>query len=345
MLTSEKIFELEKKIENHSKNAEDYFLLGREYLSCGDYHKLLALYDKLLNISLPPIDEARVYYEMGEALSLDSEIDKAITSYKNSLLLLGNMDDSIEVLDLKGLNKYNLYLLSADDRYAKEAIDIFKRLIENFDSIEKLLMTCSYLADIFYRLGDYDNALHYYSLALKDSDDNQKFWIFSGIAATYSKKNNIDEAILYFNKALSHADTNSPVSQLYYDMGMMYFDANMLDDSYNAFQMALKSKDKETVLKNNIEYEIEILWHMLSIAYEMNEFINITCHFEKLKNLINSDHHYYANTHLKLGHYFFMKGENTKAIDHYNNVLSGPMATKEEIKIAKDCLKKIPFDA
>jgi tetratricopeptide (TPR) repeat protein len=297
---------------------------------------------------LLPIDEARVYYEMGEAYSLDNKIDKAITSYKNSLFILGGMDDSIEVLDLRGLNKYNLFLLSADeagDRYAKEAICIFKRLIENFGSIEKPLMTCSYLADIFYRIGDYDNALHYYSLALEDSDDIQKFWVFSGITAIYSKKNNIDEAILYFNKALSHADINSPVSQLYYDMGMMYFDANMLDDSYNAFQMALKSKDKETVLKKNIEYEIEILWHMLSIAYETNEFINITCHFEKLKSLINSDHHYYANTHLKLGHYFFMKGENTKAIDHYNNVLSAPMAAKEEIKIAKDCLKKIPFDA
>ena len=349
-IKNKRIKELEDIIYKGSKNVEDYFLLGNQYLDCGDFDKLLSLYDNLLKLTLIPIDKAQAYYERGEAYNFNNEPDKAKTSYEKSYQLLQEIDDSIKAVDLRGLNKYNLFILLPESdigyQYAKEAIGFFKILIEKYNVNEKLFMTYSYLADIFYRLGEYDNALHYYTLALEDSEDTQNIsvWVLSGIATVYGKKNNIEKAIQFFNEALSKADIDTPVSRIYFDMGMMYFTANMFDNAYNPFQDALKSKNKDPRLKNNIEYEVEILWHIGSIAYETDKYVDIIKVFGKILDIINSNHHYYANSHLILGHYYCMIGNNAQAIEHYNTVLIAPIATKDDINMAKDCLKQIPLD-
>lgn len=331
------------------KEVEDYFLLGNRYLSAGDYNKLISLYDDLLKLELTPIDKSRTYYERGEAYTFANEHEKAKISYEKSLLLLKEVDDSIDTLDLKGLNNYNLFILSSEGetgyRHAKEAIVFFKQLVNQFEVNEKIYMTYSYMADIFYRLGEYDNALHYYTLAREESGGTQNIvWVLSGMAATYGKKNSLKEATLLFNEALSKADVHTPVSRIYFDMGEMYFGAKMFDDAYNSFQKAIESKNKDPRLKNNIEYEVEILWYIGTIAYETEKHDKMKA-FEKILNMINNKHHFYANSHLTLGHFYIMNGNNARAIEHYNNVLLATIATKDEVEMAKDCLKQIPLNA
>lgn len=347
---TEKIKKFEDRIFKGSQDVEDYFFLANQYLDCGDFDKVLSLYDSLLKLTLTPIDKARAYYEKGEAYNLNNEQYKAKVSYEKSLQLLQEIDDNLEATDLKGLNKYNLFILSSESdigyQYANEAIAFFKLLIEKYDVNEKLFMTYSYVADIYCRLGEYDNSLYYHTLALDNTGDTQNsVWVLSGIAAVYGKKNDIGKATKFFKEALSKADFDTPVSRIYFDMGMMYYNANMFDNAYSSMQKALKRIDKDLRLKNNIEYKIEILWHLGSIAYEIEKHSDIIEVYGEILSIINSNHHYYANSHLTLGHYYSMSGDNARAIEYYNNVLIAPMATIDEINMAKACLKRIPLDA
>jgi tetratricopeptide (TPR) repeat protein len=176
------------------------------------------------------------------------------------------------------------------------------------------------------------------------SDDSDKIWILTGIASIYSDKKEYDRALHFFREALQLAQiTKTPASKIHHDMGVLFFEENRLYDATNEFQEALRVKDKEILLRDNPSYEISILWHLSSIAYGMRDYENMIIYLRKVSNLIDNNNYYYANTHLKLGHYYSWKGAYEKAREHYNQVLIAPKAGYEEVEMAKTCLSQLPL--
>lgn len=82
-----------------------------------------------------------------------------------------------------------------------------KSIVQNYGSSETGEQAKIYLADCYYYLGDYDNALKYF----KDYDGSDKFLqasAYAGIAEVYELRNDYSEAAEYYDRAASTDSKN-----------------------------------------------------------------------------------------------------------------------------------------
>ncbi|MCP4112984.1 MAG: tetratricopeptide repeat protein [Desulfobacteraceae bacterium] len=213
--------ELEEMIHKGSDDINDYFALGVLYLENGNFEKLLSLYDDAARLQLTNLDHTRILHEKGKALQMLNKEQDAAALFHKSLRLLRSEKDSVDSLDLKALNLYNLFLHSQssdeDRNYAFEASECFKKLIKEYNIPEEGYSVYSHLADIYTKLGEYEDALNYYNKAIELSAEKSDIvWLTSGIADVYAMKGDYRQAAGYFNKALSKAGKNFPTSKIYF---------------------------------------------------------------------------------------------------------------------------------
>ena len=342
-----RITELEEKISQGSTNINEYIELGSLYVENGQHDNFLKLSNQIEKFQLSKWETAILHYDKGEALKLSNRIEEALSSFKKSLEVTPQKDDSADALSLEGLNHYNLFLLLQDSKeshqHAQDAIRCFELLVKKYPSYEDKHRIYSYLADTYEKLGEYEPSLHYYNLALEISSNNYELvWALIGMATTYGMAKKYEESEEYFSKALLKANKSVPTSKIYYEQGEMYFESNDLTKAAKAFQNALKYQKDDPRLKDNQEYEIDIFWHLGTIAYELNKEKDVIKYFEKVLGSIDNSHYYYANSHLSLGHFYRMREDYIRARKHYHKVLTAPHAADEEIKMAKEWLAKLP---
>jgi tetratricopeptide (TPR) repeat protein len=347
MKVIERIIELEEKINQGSTNVAEYIELSSLYIESGQHDNFLKLSNQLEKFPLSKWETAILHYDKGEALQLSNRMEEALSSFKKSLQAIPPKDDSADTLSLKGLNHYNLFLLLQDSKesrqHAQDAIRCFELLIKKYPNYEDKHRIYSYLADTYEKLGKYEPSLHYNNLALEISSNNYELvWALIGMATTYGMAKKYRESEEYFNKALRKANKSVPTSKIYYEQGKMYFEGNDLTKAAKAYRNALKYKKDDPKLKDNQEYEIDIFWHLGTIAYELDNEKDIVKYFEKVLECIDNSHYYYANSHLSLGHFYTVKKDYITARKHYYKVLIAPHAADEEIKMAKEWLAKLP---
>jgi tetratricopeptide (TPR) repeat protein len=343
----ERITELEEKINQGSTNVDEYIELGSLYIESGQHSNFLKLHKKTEKLPLSKLEMAVLHYDKGEALKLSNRIEESSSSFKKSLQAIPPKDDSADALSLKGLNHHNLFLILQDSKeshqHAKDAIRCFELLVKQYPNYEDKHRIYLYLADTHEKLGEYESSLHYNNLALEISSNNYELvWALTGMATTYGMAKKYRESEDYFTKALRKANKSVPTSKIYYEQGKVYFEGNDLTKADKAFRNALKYKKDHPELKDNQEYEIDILWHLGTIAYELDNEKDIIKYFEKVLECIDNSHYYYANSHLSLGHFFMMKKDYIKARKHYSKVLTAPHAADGEIKMAKEWLAELP---
>lgn len=342
--------ELEELIHKDLASIDDYFELGNIYLRHGYYHKLIEIYGKLLMKPLSYMNMARVYHEEGEAFLRQSKLEESKILFHKSLQSLISCGYSYESIFCRGLNNYNLFKYATDlepaENYANEALKYFKLLLANFPNDQDNHMIFSYIADIYLTLGDHKDALTFYKKALElEPTDREKAWIFAGIASVYLQKKEYDKSLNYFNEALRKAEiSKEPASRIYFDIGILFFEQDQLNNAKNAFLEALGSKDTDHFLKQDILYDADILWHLATIAYRTQDFENAFKYCVKVLELIDDSHCYYADTHLMLGHYYSWTDDYEKASEHYNQVIVAPIADSDAREMAKSCLSQLHLD-
>ena len=108
-------------------------------------------------------------------------------------------------------------------------------------------------------------------------------------------------------------------------MGKMYFDANRLPEAEKAFRDALEFKGDDPRLKENQEYEVDIVWHLGAISYGLNNYDDMTIYLNNVLEKINDKHPYYSNSYLTLGHYYLM-------IDNFEESGSGEQRIPETVR-------------
>jgi len=342
--------ELEERITKGSDKVDDYFNLGKLYLDNCQYAELLKIYDHLEKLSLSENEFARLYYEKGEALESLNRVEEAIGSYRKSLQHISSKDDSDRSLFLKGLNHYNLFLLLVDpddgQRHGKEAIKAFNIILERYPNFEDKYALYSYLGDTLGRLGEYKDALSFYSHALElSSDTAERVGALTGLGTIHGLEKKVKKAEKYFNKALQEANESIPTSKIHYQKGKMFFGSNYFSEANRELQAALEHVNNDPRLRNNQEYEIDMLWHLGTIAYELKKDETVKTHLNKVLELADKTHYYYANSNLTLGHVYLFEEDYFRAREHYNNVLLAPRAFEEERDMAKKCLAQIPLDS
>lgn len=350
MKTSEREAELQASISKGGANVQDYFDLGTIYLRSGRYDELLDLYLKMENEPLSAVELARLHHEKGEALLSSGRTDESIMSFTYSLQLLVSCEENYECLLWKGLGYYRLFLLSENEDARKSragrALDLLNSVLDMTTEDEDKIKMYSCIANIHFNIGDYHRALDVYNNALRLSrNPSDMTWTLSAIGAIYGRMNDVSAAVTYLRKALVVAGDMIPASKLYYDLAVVYFENNDLDNAREAFLEALRNKAYDPSLMNNTEYEISILWHLGRIFYETKDDARTIEYLLQVVRKIDKDHYYYANTNLTLAHYYLEKGDYLNAREHYMSVISAPRASDEDVKSAKKWLAQLPLNS
>lgn len=239
---------------------------------------------------------------------------------KADLLVSGSADQhlSIEILILKGVNKFN----AAD---YEQAIDYFYQALDRseqvHDSIQEAKANYN-LGKVYNELEEYDESISFFEKSLKTSqtlkDSALVAKIFQNIAISYQNKKDISNALKYNEKANKLAvlikDTVM-IIDVTNNFGTIAYDQQKLDESLSFYRKALDLyrviNDKHGIAfaYNNIglvyldkkEYEKSLNYFNKSLAlateldlldFKGDIYGNLTIYYEQIKDYKKAYYYY-----------------------------------------------------
>jgi tetratricopeptide (TPR) repeat protein len=337
---------LESRIENGSRNAEDYLSLGKVYLDRGDYDKLLELYARTSTLPLSDEERAIILYEKGQAYRLSGKKEDAISCCEEYLELFGNEKDDL-LLAMSGLNYYNLSLLSLyqldqeekSSEYAKRALEAFETLLQKYPDYEEKTMVYAHISELYGRFEEYGKAIDSCKKAIETARNGEERMDSLLILGSINMgKENYQEAEEAYRQAFMLAKEEKDLSRIYFEYGKMCFVSNRIQDAIEAFNNAMKFMKSDPLIRDDKGYAADILWYLGSLYFEKQEYDRAMEYMERTLECIEENHVYKCNIYITLGHCYFAKGDYTMAQGYYNNTLLSPLATKEEIDMANESL-------
>lgn len=183
-------------------------LCGRIYYIAQDYEKAESYYDKVTN---------------------QSELsDEDITYYAMSTWLLGKREKSVGICKTglardprrSGWNRIAFYNYT-DLKQSTEALDYADRLFNKSDSAHFIGEDYVYYGTALQQAERWDDAIKAYDQAIELSEGNEKqiAIINKNLSDVYLKKDDFDNAILYFKKSF---DNNEPTMDNLDNLGTLY---------------------------------------------------------------------------------------------------------------------------
>jgi len=346
MSETHEIRHFEEMIRKGTDDINCYFKLASLYFDKGKYEEVLSLYNGLSEKKLTIIEQGRVLYEKGVACQILNRIEDALSFFRISLKKIQKVKDSIEALDIKGLNFYSIFNLSQSEeekiRYATKALDCFNKLKTQFKVREEDYSVNSYLAGIYEKIGQYDNSLNLYNEIIESSTDlHDRVWAMVGAASIYELKGDYQNSLTCLIDALKRAGNTVPTSKIYFDLGKLHFTTKVYEAAKEAFQNALFKMKEEILLKDNEEYKIDISWYLGSIAYNLGENEDFISYFTDLLRKIGTNHFYYPNINITLGHFYSEKNDFIKSRYYYEKARLSETISEEELKMVEECLTRI----
>ncbi|MGZ3774454.1 MAG: tetratricopeptide repeat protein [Pseudobdellovibrionaceae bacterium] len=173
--------------------------------------------------------QADYYFAMGEAYSLDGNSQKAIESFKMTLVY----DQNSPTVNMRLATEYlKLGMISESLAQAEEAVN------KNPKSVEAHLL----LGGLYSSNKAYPKAMQQYETVLKLQPTNTEAPLYIG--ALYSEQKQSEKAIKYFESLLKNADYNAPHMAHYYigRVRMEQSEAKYLKMAEDSFKKALSLK-------------------------------------------------------------------------------------------------------
>lgn len=155
----------------------------------------------------------------------------------------------------KELDKKEQEEKDAKEQAEKEA----KQQAQEEAEIKKGAEYLYFTANKYKQVGDYKTAIKYYKYCLKATDASKfKADAIYNLALSYQKSNDDDNAIKYYKKyVISYSPSNEYYDDAYYNLGMIYYNNDRLQDAKDAFY-ELRANDPDSSY-NNTEKVKEIL--------------------------------------------------------------------------------------
>lgn len=147
-----------------------------------------------------------------KAIEIDKENDLAYTYLGQLFIIEGKLNEAKEVfkeaLSLKIINEVLIHeytkLLILEENNFLEAIEVYKKALNIFP--DKVIYY-AYIANLYFVLGNYDEALNYLHLAEDFEIKDQETLLMVGYLKVMLDDNK-DEALLYFEKVIELNPTN-----------------------------------------------------------------------------------------------------------------------------------------
>ena len=186
------IEEVRKTIETHPLDYIPYLYAGRMYILLIVEEPELAgqQAEAAIQGALAINDKnPRVWYELGQARLSQRKINKAIEAFKQALKLNPNVVES----------NWFLGMTYAQAGNTEEAIKYVERAIEKGHNYKNSITDISRLIQLYSKAGNYYKVIDLYKAAIEEQPDNAQS--YASLAATYRTVGDIENAILYAQKA------------------------------------------------------------------------------------------------------------------------------------------------
>lgn len=232
---SVKLFDTVLKI--YPNNEQALLGMAKAYTGLGRYREAMKLYDTLNELSYTNNESrygmAYLYYKMGKMLWTKRLLDRILQNdpyYYDALLLYADIkakdkrfDDAItfvkKAIDAKETYPdafvklaellYLKYFYSGDKAYLNQAVDeLQKALIIN----KTHLQANRDMGYLLYVQGDYQNAISYYEAIVTNYPHIASNEIYYNLGLMYEYKGEINQALKYYEKALSKDNLNSLIA-------------------------------------------------------------------------------------------------------------------------------------
>ncbi|AAK42821.1 tetratricopeptide repeat protein [Saccharolobus solfataricus] len=265
---NEALKRIKEEIEQKKDDPELYYLMGLVYFKIGKYRRAIDNLRKAIRLKK---DEAKYHCLLGYSLYMEGyniSDEKLIRRALKELQLSLEMDKDLPNKEKK-YYYYMANILYELEDYEKALEKVNKALeIDDSSEVHKLR------GDILFQLKKYNEAIEEYKTNLND-DKN-----LYAIAYTYFTMGKYDQALEYFNKAIS-ANPEDP----YYYQGkaetLLFM--GRTNEAYNTIKRALeidpdnpyiKLTEVEILTETNEKEAIKVLTEYLE---EMEEFREIVC--------------------------------------------------------------------
>jgi len=169
---------------------------------------------------------------------------------------------SLYIVRGKGRSEINAYdiALNAYANNAPEAVDLFKKFVDNYSGSKRVAEILIQLGNNYYAQKDYDSAEKYYMKYIKDfsNDPIYEFNAYNGLGAIYEENGDFSRAGKIYEEFLSKHSNSVFASKMYLNAGKAYYQADDKDAALRNFNKILETYG-DSIEKQESSYYIELL--------------------------------------------------------------------------------------
>ncbi|KAA0211824.1 MAG: tetratricopeptide repeat protein [Ignavibacteriaceae bacterium] len=333
------VFILTRAMSLDDKNPAVFVALGNAYYFGQALPAAIENYKKALQLSNNK--SAAAYYGLGNVYFRQRKFDDALTSFQESIKIDENFAESYFMIGrilflseqyasaAEAFKKYsqlkpgtqtgNSYF--ARTKYALGDLQEAERLLNEVLKVDpNNALAFKYLGYIEIDKKNYDKALEYFS---KVSEDNFETEDYIKLAKIYSEKGDQTKAFQLMDEAKKR-DPENP--DLYFELGVMQFNAKQYDDalvSFNKNQSIAGKSDATQVYKG-------------LIMYTQEKYDDAIAEFEEAIRINDT----FTFSYLWLANAYLAKDNKEKALENYEKVLQLD-PTNEEAAAQVEKLKNL----
>lgn len=334
---------LEAMVESSVAGERAHLILADRYCSRGDFPKALDVLDRFL-ASVPEGKALATVAFKARIFEIVGQNSDAIRWFNEVLAIVGDDLASPENLCAAGLSHHRLHSLlpsTTAEPHAELALRHLEELIRchpNYDDDLETVMLA--IGDLREEKGDFAAAIDAYRRAVElCADSEQRHWTQSHLAGALRLAGDFEAAERIFATALLTAP--EPVrSVLHLDLGTLLLERGRVEEAHAAFVSALNIENAANIPEYS-RYLPDVLWNLAALAYQGSDSETALTYLERALPLISSDHLYFADINIVLGHCHAERGNQVLARRHYNAALFAPLATSEQVDMAARCLKEM----
>ena len=142
-----------------------------------------------------------------------------------------------------------LYKRSKGNQADKEQYNIalgrFEKILKEYSGTSSSVRALFYVGDCYYHLGDYDNAIDYYTKFINESrkGDYLRCFAFEGLGYCYEEKGNYEQALERFSKSMEESASIGIEGLIHLNIARSY---EALNDRDNALKFYKKVADEQS---------------------------------------------------------------------------------------------------
>jgi len=264
-----------------AENFSELYASGITHLNAGQYNLAIEVFEKCFRYHLSSDDELKVRFYLGYAYYKEHRFDEAVRELKEALKLspTENMKAYAEYLlgiiysdsgDYKRAEKYfrqaakntsdmdyilsfaeNCYRLgkfSKARKLFKKSISICKRSLCNVEESTDAYILHLNLGFAYTRIKEYKKAIDEYKKSIELNPDSVMAW--NDLSWTYYIIGKYNKAIESAQKVILLNNDLSAVKFTYCNLGMIYFDKDMIEKSIESLKKARIIKTDDAYSKN-----------------------------------------------------------------------------------------------